>query len=156
MNSVPVTPQEVARTFVTALLLTGSTQRAEAAVLETIEATSLREMSAGTLLEGTVSASLAGQIAGHQIDLGDPAISSLPVELRNVLNLPAECRRCFVLRVLLGLPHEVTARMLQTGTSQIDELLSIATRTLTLPPNVTTRYERPTAKPQTARTCAIP
>jgi hypothetical protein len=102
MNNVPVTPEELGQTFITALLITGNAQRAEAALLEAIETTNLREMSAGTLLEGTVSASLAGQIAGHQIDLGDPAISSLPIELRNVLNLPADCRRCFVLRVLLG------------------------------------------------------
>src|SRR5258708_35223051 len=156
MNGAPVTPQEVARTFVTALLLTGSTQRAEAAVLETIEATRLKEMSAGTLLEGTVSASLAGQIAGHKIDLGDPAISSLPVELRNVLNLPSDCRQCFVLRVLLGLRREVTARILHIEACQIDELSSIAARTLALRPDGTTRYECPTAKSQTARACAKP
>jgi hypothetical protein len=113
MNSVPGAPEELGQTFITALLITGNTQRAEAALLEAIETTNLREITAGTLLEGTVSASLAGQIAGHQIDLGDPAISSLPVELRNVLNLPADCRQCFVLRVLLGLRREVTARILQ-------------------------------------------
>jgi hypothetical protein len=141
MKSVPVSLQEAARSFVTALLLTGSTQRAEAAVLETIEATSLKEMSAGTLLEGTVSASLAGQIAGHQIDLGDSAISSLPIELRNVLNLPADCHQCFVLRVLLGLRREVTARILHIETCQIDELSSIAARTLALRPDGITRYE---------------
>jgi hypothetical protein len=156
MNSVPVTHEELGQTFITALLITGSAQRAEAAVLEAIGATNLSEMSAGTLLEGTVSASLVGHVAENRVDLRDPAISSLPAELRNVLNLPADCRRCFVLRVLLGLPLDVTARMLQTETHQIGELLSIATRTLTLPPDGTTRYECQAAKSQTARTCAKP
>ncbi len=146
MTSLPITPESLGQLFITALLITGSAQRAEAAVLQAIEATNLSELSVETLLERTVSVSLAGQIAHPRVNLRHPAISSLPVELRNVLNLATDCRRCFVLSVLLDLPREVTATMLQTEVCRIDELLYTAARALTFPPVGANRYESATAK----------
>jgi hypothetical protein len=141
MTVLPIGAEVLGRSFVTALLITGSAERAEAAVLEAIQTTDPSDISAEALLDRTVSASIAGQLAGQREDEKHLAVCSLPVELRNVLNLSTSHRRCFVLRVLLGLSGDVCARMLQTGIRQIDDLLYEATRALAFPPQEIKRSE---------------
>jgi hypothetical protein len=131
MDNGPITNEALGRTFITALLLTGSAERAEAAVLEGIKVTQRGEVSdEALLLQGTLSASIAAGADGPRAEEQQHASSLLPVELRRVLRLLPDFRRGFVLRVLVGLSREVCARMLQTEIQHIDELVYAATRAL--------------------------
>ena len=128
MASVPITDEALGRTFITALLLTGSAERAETAVLEGIRGMDRNNVSGEALLQGTVAASIAAKIPEQRAE--EQASSMLPVELRRVLRLSLDFRRCFVLRVLIGLPRAVCARLLQTEIHRIDELVYASARAL--------------------------
>jgi len=131
MDSGPITNEALGRTFITALLLTGSAERAEAAVFEGIQVMERGKVSDETLLlQGTMSASIAARANGPRAEEQEYASSLLPVELRRVLRLLPDFRRGFVLRVLVGLSREVCARMLQTEIQHIDELVYVAARAL--------------------------
>jgi hypothetical protein len=131
MHSGPITMEALGRTFITAVLLTGSAERAEAAVLEGIKIMERGNVSdEALLLQGTLSASIAARADGGRVEEQEHASSLLPVELRRVLRLLPDFRRGFVLRVLIGLSREVCARMLQVEIQQIDELVCVAARAL--------------------------
>ncbi len=56
--------------------------------------------------------------------------------LRGVLNLSLPLRRCFVLRMLTGLPRQVCARMLNLNPMQVDRYACAAAVTLAGGPSV--------------------
>src|SRR5260370_30229964 len=118
------TDEALTGAFMTAFLLTGSAEGAEAAVLEGLTAMDGNSMPDETLLLGTVAAAIATKIAGNRS-------INLPIELRRVLRLRKDLRQAFVLRVLIGLSREMCARVLNTPVNQIDELTGIAARMLT-------------------------
>jgi DNA-directed RNA polymerase specialized sigma24 family protein len=110
--------------FITALLLAGSMERAEAAVLEGITSLNPDDISDGPLFTAAVlSASVTQQTGGleEHMEIAERTSSILPLELRKVLHLPPPLRRCFVLRMLAGLPREVCARLLHLEVQQVDE-----------------------------------
>jgi len=112
----------VDRAFITALLLTASAERAEAAVLKRARANP--DAAPGDeLLRGVVAAALETQPETPEPtpEQVERASSILPSELRRVLHLPTNLRHCFVLRMLMGLPREVCARLLRLDAGQIDE-----------------------------------
>jgi DNA-directed RNA polymerase specialized sigma24 family protein len=122
-----VAPQDlhtmVGNVFLTALLLTGSAERAEAAILHAHGVLSHDNASGEALLRGVVHAAIEPRSeAANQLpeELGR-ASSMLPFELRRVLHLPQALRHCFVLRFLVGLPREVCARLLHLEIRQVDE-----------------------------------
>src|SRR5712691_7609487 len=130
MASVPITNEALGRAFTTALLLTGSAGKAEAAVLEGIRVMEQRNVSGEALLQGTIAASIATKLPEQRVEEQAYAAFLLPVELRRVLRLSQELRRCFVVRVLVGLSREVCARMLHTETHEIDEFVCVSARAL--------------------------
>lgn len=111
------------KTFLTALLLTGTVERAEAAVLQSIKVLDADDISAEPLLQATVRCSIGLQsgIGGQEIDGLEHGSRILPSELKCVLHLPFQLRHCFVLRILAGFPREACASVLQLKPSQIDE-----------------------------------
>jgi hypothetical protein len=119
--------EAINRAYITALVLTASPQAAEAAVLEGIRTMENDNVSGDALLQGTLTASVAFP-SDRQGD-----VSSLPPELRRVSRLSTELRRCYVLRVLVGLPRETCARMLHTGIHHIDDLVCASARALAGP-----------------------
>lgn len=113
--------ESLRKAFVTTLLLAGSAASAEAALLEAVVRIDREE----ELLEKAV------EIALRMPPVSDlKAHALLPLELRLVLKLSSNLRRCFVLRMLLGWPSEQCARMLQMESSRIDEQTCIAARAL--------------------------
>jgi hypothetical protein len=142
MAGVAMTNEVLGRPFITALLLTGSTEETEVAVLEGIKAMERHSFRGDALLQGTIAASIPTNIR-EELDEGQEQTSSvLPVELRRVLRLSQELRRCYVLRVLLGLPREICARMLRTEIHRIDELVCVSARALAcLPEEPTSALE---------------
>ena len=109
--------------FVAGLLLTGSVQRAESAILESVRMSCPDDLFGKTLFRRAVHYSIDQQIeasAEQEKELAGAA-SILPFELRCVLNLPRYLRYCYVLRILVGLPREVCAWLLHLDVSQIDQ-----------------------------------
>jgi hypothetical protein len=118
-----VNEETLSMIFATAVLLTGSTERAETAVLEGIQAMDVNARTDGELLRRTVTAAVqAEQFDGGQ-RLADVAgaMLLLPPELQEVLHLPGALRQCFVVRVLLGMPRERCAALFGTDTKDVDE-----------------------------------
>jgi hypothetical protein len=110
------------RAFITALLLTASAERAEAAILKGISVDP-DNAPPEALLRGTVTAALELQYETLEQtpEQLEHASHMLPIELRRVLHLSTDLRHCFVLRVLVGLPREICARLLRLDAGQIDE-----------------------------------
>ncbi|MBZ5593524.1 MAG: hypothetical protein LAP39_14875 [Acidobacteriia bacterium] len=126
-SSIHVEPQDlhhmVSTAFLTALLLTGSAERAEAALLQAKGVLGLDNTSGEALLRRAVNAAIEPPLETVEQPSEDleRASSSLPCELRRVLHLRPALRHCFVLRFLVGLPREVCARLLHLEVPQIDE-----------------------------------
>jgi len=111
----------LSRAFTTALLLTANTERAEAAVLDGINALHPGEASPEKLfLEVAAAAFAAGRGSARRLQELECAASVLPPELRPVLRLPLNLRQCFVLRVLMSLSRESCARLLVRGVNAVD------------------------------------
>jgi hypothetical protein len=113
----------VAKAFFTALLLTQSPQRAEAAVLESIHLLNPDEPFEEATLCSVVSVSV--DISNEALPVSPEelkeAFAVLPPELHGVLSFSPDLRRCFVLRILLHLPRETCARILNLTTNRIDQ-----------------------------------
>ncbi len=128
-----IAPLSLGQSFRTTLLLTGNVARAEDAVREAIhaldsEARDSEEMSREALLSGAIVAALRESSATRR--QGDPASAVLPPELRRVLRLPADLRRCFVLRILVALSRARCAQLLNLSVAEVDENACAAARML--------------------------
>jgi hypothetical protein len=101
-----------------ALLLTGSAASAESMVLEAIRSLDPQNVIAETLLQRTIELSIQSVACsdGSDVEIEWPG---LPIELRNVLEMKAPLRQCFVLRVLLSLPEEMCAGLLRLSRSEV-------------------------------------
>jgi DNA-directed RNA polymerase specialized sigma24 family protein len=117
-----VTPSDYAeflgleRVFITALLLIGDADRAEAVVLTGIDKLDLETTTRQSLLE-----QVAGEAATIVPNAGPPPASlNLDPQLRRVMELPTPLRRCFVLRVLVGLGLQKCAETLQLEPGMVD------------------------------------
>ena len=110
------------RAYIAAFLLSGSAERAEAAVLESIRLMNSDVASGEELLQDAVHAAIElEEICGQRVgELGLDS-STLPFELQCVLHLPQYPRQCLVLRVLVRLPRDTCARLLRSELNQIDE-----------------------------------
>lgn len=106
------------KAFVTALLLSGSPEMAEDALLEGMRSSDNSGISDDDLLQQVAAAAVRTEAA----PFAQAGAVQLPVELHNLLHLPPDLRRCFVLRFLVALPREACARLLRLGVQQIDEL----------------------------------
>jgi hypothetical protein len=110
-----------------ALLLTGNAASAESATLQAVSSLEAENVTAKALLHRTIEISLRDP-GNRKAASDEPEVDwpDLPVELRNVLQMRASLRHCFVLRVLLGLPKEVCARLLQLDGDKVTAKVSAA------------------------------
>jgi hypothetical protein len=109
--------------FTAAILLTGSAERAECAVLEGIETLGEDDVSEHMVLQATIRAAVKPEMMADEESPWEPqpAVSWLPIQLRRVLVLPLDLRHAFVLRLLLGLPRDQCSRLLQLDDGTLDE-----------------------------------
>ena len=110
----------VDRALLTAHLLTGSLQQGEKATLEAIESWKPGEEPEEVLFQNVLNAAARAQAEPSPNNL-DSSGSHLPNELIAVFRLAPELRRCFVLRILVGLPAKACARLLHLQSGQVDE-----------------------------------
>jgi hypothetical protein len=117
----PVTNEELNRAFLTTLLLTGSAKQAEVAILDAISEMRPEESCDGLFLDALRAAVRLEAQAPARVEEPGYVPAILPLELQRVLHLPLDLRRCFVLRVLVGLPREECSRLLQVDSQHVDE-----------------------------------
>ena len=115
--------------FVTALLLTGRVRLAEASIkrgfdwLDDPDSASDEELMSVTILA-------ASDFPDSQNVQEREDSLFLPPELRHVLKLPSDLRRCFVLRVLRAMPRESCARLLGLDAGAVDRNAGLAAQAL--------------------------
>ena len=111
--------------FLAARLLTGSIGQAETAVQEAIESWDPDEDAEEALFQQVLKAAVRFPaefaVSNWGISNWREAGSPLPAELQAVLRLSPRFRQCFVLRILLGQPPEVCARLLGLSEERVDE-----------------------------------
>jgi len=127
MDDIAATPEAgqgieplLNRALLTAHLLTGSLQQAEEVTLEAIDSWKPGDESEEVLLQHVLDAAARAHVERNP-NHPDSSGSYLPDELKAVLRLAPQLRRCFVLRILAGLPTEVCARLLGLHSEQVDE-----------------------------------
>jgi hypothetical protein len=113
--------------FRVALLLTGSTEAAEAAALDGIASLELDHISDDSLL--LVTAKSAIQRRRESLEQSD-GFSILPLELRRLSLLPPNDRDCFVLRILVGLTPRLCSRLLRLPIQTVADALYTALQEL--------------------------
>jgi DNA-directed RNA polymerase specialized sigma24 family protein len=125
--SPALTERAIDRAFLTALLLTGSAERAEDAVIEALdlwdEEEEHDELMYAAARAAVASRSESKKLAGEELE---SAMLLVPAELRGVLRLSSELRQCFVLRILLGLSTRACARALELHVRQVDRCTAAA------------------------------
>jgi len=112
------TSNAVHTAFRTALLLAGATKTAELAVLDGIDA--CENISDRSLLIETVRSTIRRRTESPDVRDG---INLLPPELRRLLGLQPMSRDCFVLRILVQLPPEVCAELLEISIAEYEDAL---------------------------------
>jgi hypothetical protein len=116
------------RAFLPALLLTGSVEGAEAAVLDGIAAVESDGISRDSLLVRTVRSAI--QLHGDFSDQCAPPFSILPFEVRRILLLAPNPRCSFVLRFLLGMTPEICSDLLHLTMHEVEGALRTGLREL--------------------------
>jgi DNA-directed RNA polymerase specialized sigma24 family protein len=104
---------EFTQAIVAAYLITGSARQSEAAVMKAIARWEPKQ-GLRSVLE-----LVAGLAVKCKQGAGDEW--PLPAELQNVLRLPRNARRVFVLRILLGLSRDVCANVLGLSLDHVDQ-----------------------------------
>ena len=125
----------VTKTLVAAYLLTASTQQAQCAVTAALDAWDAENGCVELLLKGVLTEAVAlsdAVMSNEELQaLSDKSGSievQLPAELRPVLGLPTLLRRCYVLRILIGLSHRTCAELLQLERRQVQQYTCAALR----------------------------
>ena len=107
------------RAFLTAHLLTGNLQQAEEVTLDAIDSWRTGEEAEEVLLQNVFDAAARIQVETDSRNL-EASTSYLPNELKAVLRLAPQLRRCFVLRILAGLPEQACARLLSLHSDMVE------------------------------------
>ena len=114
--------------FWLAVLLTGTVDNAEAAVLDGIANLQPEDISGTRLLIEVVKSAIRQH--DDLPDQRDRTLLILPVELRRVALLPANLRHCFVLRVLLGMNRETCSELLHLSVPAVEQALRMGMEAL--------------------------
>ena len=122
----------ISRAFLTAHLLTASTQQAENAVTEALVSWDPHGDNEGALLDRILEAAVRAPCDRSLSTFREPDSTAalLPAELRAVLRLPSQLRRCFVLRILAALSRQFCGQLLHLHPHRVDQYTSAALRCL--------------------------
>jgi hypothetical protein len=113
--SMDTMPSSFDVAFRTALLLTGDTRTAEAAVIHGIGV--CEDLSRGGLLIAAVRSGVRRRTKSSD---GPYEVECLTPELRRLFMLQPLPRHCFVLRVLVGFSPEVCAELLEVSVTEFE------------------------------------
>jgi hypothetical protein len=117
----------IGKAFLAARLLTANAETAEAAVMEALVTWDQEVENEESLFRRVLDAAVDDKRCGASCAKShDPAETALSPELRGVLNLSLQPRRCFVLRTLAGLSRQACARLLHLNALGVDRYTSEA------------------------------
>ena len=126
----PIADLDFSAAYRVAVLLTGNTRSAEEAVAHVIESTNLDAVTNDELFERTVTAATgmgsSSEYSGFVLD----EMELLPYELQEVAHLPEGLRQPFVLRVLLSMSRDSSARLLDLDAGAVDQTAGLAAQVL--------------------------
>ena len=119
------------RAFLAAHLLTGSAEQAERAITQAMAMWN-PDQNDDELFGQVLRAAAQGSFEDVQVNSNgvDTLGMPLPAELQGVLRLASQLRQCYVLRVLVGLPRQACASLLQLSSQQVDHYTCAALRSL--------------------------
>ena len=117
-----VTSKGICNAFLTALLVAGDSEQAEAATAYAIRSINRPGGSDEAVIVAALTAAISSsrEQPATSWDL-DGELSFLPPALKRLSRLAMDHRHCFVLRMLVGLPREECARVLACPPKQVDE-----------------------------------
>jgi hypothetical protein len=121
-NSIEAT---VFRAFRAAHLLTGSVDQAESAVLRAIRSCDAESDAEEVLFQRAILAAVACPLG-----VASSPGPLLPTELLPVLDLEHDLRRCFVLRILIGMSRHDCSRLLRFSDRTVNDYTCSALRRL--------------------------
>ncbi len=124
----PVSDLDLFDAYGVAVLLTGST-RIEV-VTRAIESVDPNVFTSDTLLEGTIRAATECAPSSENTGFAPDEAAFLPLELHEVAQLPAIVREPFVLRVLLSMSRDSSARLLGLEADAVDRMTGLAAQIL--------------------------
>jgi hypothetical protein len=113
--------------------LTGTAEQAQSAAMEAITSWDADNETDDALYTKVVEAAARAEILSNALppsELDAAASSHLPEELLAVLKLEPIIRRCFVLRILVGLSVEACAGLLQLRAHRVNQYTCVGLETL--------------------------
>ena len=126
----PVSDLDPFDAYRVAVLLTGSTRIAEEVVTRAIESVDPNVFTSDTLLEGIIRAATECAPSSENAGFAPDEAEFLPLELHEVAQLPAIVRQPFVLRVLLSMSRDSSARLLGLEADAVDGMTGLAAQIL--------------------------
>ena len=126
----PISGLDLSGAYRLAVLLTGGTALAEEAVIRAIESINLDAVTSDELFERTIVAATELTFSSDGSGFRSDEAEILPLELQNVALLPGKLRHLFVLRVLLSMSRDSSARLLDLEASAVDPTAGLAAQML--------------------------
>ena len=113
--------ETIENAFIVGLLLTGSIEQAERAIVDSIHCSETEDVCGQRVFRRVIQWAVDPQEQRSCRVIDEASIRILPFELGCVLHLPPNHRHCYVLRILVGLSRDVCAWLLHTDVEQISQ-----------------------------------
>ena len=113
--------ETIENAFIVGLLLTGSIEQAERAIVDSIHCSETEDVCGQRVFRRVIQWAVDPQEQRSCRVIDEASVKILPFELGCVLHLPPDLRHCYVLRILVGLSREVCAWLLHTDVEQISQ-----------------------------------
>jgi hypothetical protein len=113
--------ETIENAFIVGLLLTGSIEQAERAIVDSIHCSETKDVCGQRVFRRVIQWAVDPQEHRSRRVIDEASVRILPFELGCVLHLPPDLRHCYVLRILVGLSREVCAWLLHTDVEQISQ-----------------------------------
>jgi hypothetical protein len=113
--------ETIENAFIVGLLLTGSIEQAERAIVDSIHCSETEDVCGQRVFRRVIQWAVDPQEQRSCRVIDEASVRILPFELGCVLHLPPDLRHCYVLRILVGLSREVCAWLLHTDVEQISQ-----------------------------------
>jgi hypothetical protein len=114
--------ETIENAFITGLLLTGSIEQAERAIVSCVHCSEEEDVRGQEVFRRVIQWSVDPQEPQRsRKGIDEASVRILPFELGCVLYLPSHLRHCYVLRILVGLSREICAWLLHTDVHQISQ-----------------------------------
>ena len=113
--------ETIENAFIVGLLLTGSIEQAERAIVDSIHCSETEDVCGQRVFRRVIQWAVDPQEQRSCRVTDEASVRILPFELGCVLHLLPDLRHCYVLRILVGLSREICAWLLHTDVEQVSQ-----------------------------------